>query len=110
MKISRIPPTQKSPGRSMERRLVSWSKRFDDPIPLPDGRVLVTLRDAASFITELPKKEADLPEWQPAIEALMLAVGTFGPTMFARFSVMQALNRPQNCLAATHLKHGRATK
>ncbi len=86
------------------------SKRFDDQIALPDGRVLVTLRDAASFITELPKKEADLPEWQPAIEALMLAVGTFGPTMFARFSVMQALNRPQNCLAATHLKHGRATK
>jgi hypothetical protein len=72
--------------------------------------VLVTLRDAASYITGLPKKEADLPEWQTAIEALMLVVEHGGPTMFARISVMQALNRHQNCLAATHLKHGHATK
>jgi hypothetical protein len=33
-----------------------WSRRFDDPIPLPDGRELVTLRDAAEYITGLPKK------------------------------------------------------
>ena len=49
-------------------------REFDDPIPLPDGRVLVTLRDAATYITGLPKKEAALPEWQTAIEALMLVV------------------------------------
>jgi hypothetical protein len=29
-------------------------RHFDDPIPLPRGRQLVTLRDAAEFITELP--------------------------------------------------------
>jgi len=39
---------------------------------LPNGRQLVTLKDAADYITKQPKKESDLPEWQTAIEALML--------------------------------------
>jgi hypothetical protein len=34
---------------------VSWSREFEDPIPLPDGRKLITLRDAADYITSLPK-------------------------------------------------------
>jgi hypothetical protein len=34
----------------------------------------VTLRDAADYISGLSKKEAALPEWQAAIEALMLVV------------------------------------
>jgi hypothetical protein len=70
---------------------------------------LVTLRDAGDYMANLPKKQSDLPEWQDAVQALML-VEHGGPTMFARISVMQALNRHQNCLAATHLKHGHATK
>jgi hypothetical protein len=69
-----------------------WAREFEDPIVLPDGRKLVTLRDAPTYITELPKKEAALPEWQAAIEALML-VARSGPTMFARIGVMRALNR-----------------
>jgi hypothetical protein len=59
---------------------------------LPDGRKLVVLRDAASYITALPKKEADAPEWQAAIEALVLVVELDGPPMFARIGVMRALN------------------
>ena len=31
---------------------------------LPDGRKLFTLRDAALYITKLPKAEHDAPEWQ----------------------------------------------
>ena len=50
--------------------MTGWSRRFDDPISLPGGRKLVTLRDAADYITSLPKKESDLPEWQTAIEVL----------------------------------------
>jgi hypothetical protein len=42
----------------------SWSRKFEDLIPLPDGRKLVTLRDAADYITGLPKNESDLPEWE----------------------------------------------
>ena len=34
-------------------------KRFFDPIVLPDGRKLMTLRDAAEYITALPKAEHD---------------------------------------------------
>jgi hypothetical protein len=74
--------------------LISWSRKFGDPILLPDGRKLVTLRDAATYITKLPKKEADSDEWQAAIEALMLvAKSGSGPTMLARIGVMRALNR-----------------
>jgi hypothetical protein len=69
------------------------ARRLDEPIALPDGRQLRTLHDAATFITSLPKKEAALPEWQAAIEALMLVVEHGGPTMFARIGVTRALNR-----------------
>jgi hypothetical protein len=72
---------------------VSWSSRFAEPIPLPDRRTLVTLRDAARYITNLPEEEHDAPEWQAAIEALMLVVEQNGPTMMARIGVMRALNR-----------------
>jgi hypothetical protein len=34
--------------------------------------MLVTLKYAGDYITSLPKKESALPEWQAAIEALML--------------------------------------
>jgi hypothetical protein len=41
---------------------------------------------------KLPKTESDLPEWQAAIEALMLC-SRGGPTMMARIGIMRALNR-----------------
>ena len=28
-----------------------WRRKFEDPIPLPNGKKLVTLRDAADYIT-----------------------------------------------------------
>jgi hypothetical protein len=71
---------------------VSWPREFEDPIPLPNGKKLVTLRDAADYIMSLPKSESNLPEWQAAIEVLML-VSRGGPTMMARIGVMKALNR-----------------
>ena len=69
-----------------------WQREFEDPISLPGGRKLLTLKDAAEYITGLPKKESALPEWQTAIEALMLC-SRGGPTMRARIGVMKALNR-----------------
>jgi hypothetical protein len=70
-----------------------WSRRFDDPIPLPDGSELVTLRDAANYATNLPRKEAATPEWQAAIAALMLVAESGGPTMIARIGVVRAIDR-----------------
>jgi hypothetical protein len=71
-----------------------WRRKFDDPIPLPRGRQLVTLEDAARYIQKLPKAEQHLEEWQTAVEALILvAESNRGPTMLARIGVMRALNR-----------------
>jgi hypothetical protein len=67
--------------------------RFDDPIVLPDGRRLVTLQDAGTYITKLPKAEHTAPDWQAAMEALIVVVTLGGPTMFARIGMMRALNR-----------------
>jgi hypothetical protein len=70
-----------------------WKRRFEDPIPLPRGRQLVTLEDAGNYITKLPKAEHEAEEWQVAMEALILVATPGGPTMFARIGVMRALNR-----------------
>ena len=60
---------------------------------VPGRKPLVTLRDAAEYITELPKAEHDADEWQAAMQALLLVAEHDGPPMFARIGVMRALNR-----------------
>jgi hypothetical protein len=60
---------------------------------LPSGKKLITLRDTAEYITELPKAEHDTSECQAAMEALLLVAENGGPPMFARIGVMRALNR-----------------
>jgi hypothetical protein len=70
-----------------------WSRKFEEPIPLPKGRQLVTLKDAGEHITKLPKAAHVAPEWQAAMEALILVATLGGPTMFARIGIMRALNR-----------------
>jgi hypothetical protein len=72
---------------------VVWSREFDEPIPLSGGGRLVTLCDAANYITALADEESALPEWQATIEALILVVELGGPTMFARIGIMRTLNR-----------------
>jgi hypothetical protein len=72
---------------------VAWSRRFDDPIPLPGGRHLVTLQDAAGYIQKLPKVEQQLEEWQTATGILIDAAEGRDSTMHARIGIMRALNR-----------------
>ena len=72
---------------------MAWFKRFVDPIILPDGRKLLTLRAAAEYITALPKAEHDAADWQVAMEVLLLVAERDGPEMLARIAVMKALNR-----------------
>src|SRR3984893_6489799 len=43
----------RSGSRVIEER--GWARRFEEPIKLPDGRALATLRQAGDYITELPK-------------------------------------------------------
>jgi hypothetical protein len=40
---------------------------------------LVTLRDAAEYITKLPHAEHDAEEWQAAMQALLLVAEHDGP-------------------------------
>jgi hypothetical protein len=72
---------------------VPWSAWFVDPIILPDGRKLMTLRDAATYITGLPKAEHNAAEWQIAMKTLLLVAERDEPEMMARIGMMQALNR-----------------
>ncbi|WP_308163707.1 hypothetical protein [Bradyrhizobium sp. SRL28] len=51
------------------------------------------LEGAATYIVKLPKAEHSAPEWQAAMETLILVAETGGPTMLARIGVMRALNR-----------------
>lgn len=60
---------------------------------MPGGRELRTLRDAGDYITKLPKADHTAPDWQTAMEALILVATLGGPTMFARIGMMRALNR-----------------
>jgi hypothetical protein len=82
---------RKAPSKPAREK--GWSREFDDPIDLPGGRQLVTLEDAGNYITTLPKAEHSAPEWQDAMQALMLVAARGGPTMLARIGVMRAIHR-----------------
>ena len=70
--------------------LVSEVRRTN---PGAEGKPLVTLRDAADYITKLPEAEHVAEESQAAMQALLLVAEQNGPTMFARIGIMRALHR-----------------
>ena len=72
---------------------MAWFKRFYDPIILPDGRELRTYREAAEYITALPKAEQDAADWQIAMETLLLVAERNAPETLARIAIMKALDR-----------------
>jgi hypothetical protein len=58
---------------------MSWSSPFDDPIPVPKGKPLPTLKDAADYIAKLPEAEQHDPAWEAAVEALILGRRAWRP-------------------------------
>ena len=80
---------------------MSWDQRFFDPIELPNGRKLITLRDAALYITKLPKAEQHAAEWQAAAEVLMLIGENDGDPMMAHIAMMKALHRDKPKVTAS---------
>ena len=90
--------------RRVKAPVRGWDRAFDDPISLPNGSELVTLRDAGNYIAKLPKREHDAPEWQAAIRTLMLVVEHDGQTLLARIGMMRTLYRP------VHRRRGHARK
>ncbi len=72
---------------------MAWDQNFSDPIEVPDGRKLLTLRDAANYIVKLPEADQAAAKWQAAAEVLML-IGEHGDDpMMARIGMMRGLNR-----------------
>jgi hypothetical protein len=56
---------------------------------LPNGRKLLTLRDAANYITALQKAEHDAAGWQVAMETLLLVAERDRSEMTARIWMMR---------------------
>lgn len=69
-----------------------WQRPFEDPVPLPNGRRLATLKDAAGYIMKLSKAERELPEWQLAGETLIDAAEGRDFMMHARIGMLRAIN------------------
>ena len=72
-----------------------WKRPFEDPIPLPDRRELVTLEDAGNYITKLPKTDQQLDEWPTAIECLIGAAEGRDFLMHARIGGTAGVEPPR---------------
>ena len=67
-----------------------WSKRFDEPIVTPDGKKLVTLRDAIQYLGKtVPKAEHDHPSVLTASDHLTRSAEQSYPMFFARAATLQ---------------------
>jgi hypothetical protein len=72
----------------------NWNHRFDEPILLPGGGKLVTLKDAIAWLAkEVPKSEHGMKPVQAAAHCVTQAAENGGPLLFARMGMMQAINR-----------------
>ena len=72
-----------------------WQREFDDPIPLPDGGQLRTLREAVAYLAKaIPKAGRDMPKVLTAAEMLTDAAERESAWMFfARAATLQAIHR-----------------
>jgi hypothetical protein len=73
---------------------VSWDSRFAQPIELPGGVRLASLREAiAHLINTVPPSERGTPVILTAAELITSAAERGGPIEFARIATLRALNR-----------------
>ena len=71
-----------------------WLRKFDDPIVLPDGKKLVTLRDAVHHLAAtVPNRERDHPAVLNAADHLTGSAEQGYPLFFARAATLQAVHR-----------------
>jgi hypothetical protein len=75
---------------------VSWSRRFEEPIELPDGRKPKTLAEAMAWLAkEIPKSEHKMDKVQAAAHFVARAAENGGPMILARMGMMRAIHRHQ---------------
>jgi hypothetical protein len=78
---------------------------------LSGRKPLVTLRDAALYVTKLPKAEQRASQWQAVAEVLMLVGEHGGDPMMAHIAMLRALNRHQaKAKSASRRKRAKAYK
>src|SRR5882757_5858157 len=69
------------------------SRRFDEPIELPDGRKLKTLAEAMAWLAkEIPKSEHKMEKVQTAAHCVTRAAEHGGPMIFAQMGMLQAIH------------------
>jgi hypothetical protein len=72
---------------------MSWSRRFDEPIVLTNGKKLLTLKEAIAWLAkEIPKSER-MKQVQATLHFATQAAENNGPMICARMAMMQAINR-----------------
>jgi hypothetical protein len=78
---------------------VSWDSRFAEPIDLPGGARLASLREAiVHLIKTVPSSERSTPVILTAAELITSAAERGGPIAFARIATLRALNRHVECV------------
>ncbi len=78
---------------------MSWDSRFPEPIELPCGVRLASLRDAIIHLVKtVPSSERSTPVILTAAEMITSAAERGGPIEFARVATLRALNRHLECV------------
>jgi hypothetical protein len=73
---------------------MSWDSLFADPIELPGGVRLGSLREAiVHLVNTVPSSERGAPVILTAAELITSAAERGGPVEFARIATLRALNR-----------------
>jgi hypothetical protein len=89
--------------------VVSWDIRFAEPIVLPDGIRLASLRESITHLVKTtPAAERRMPVVLTAAELLTEAAEHGGAVEFARIATLRALNRHLNAPSIPEAKprHG----
>jgi hypothetical protein len=74
--------------------VVSWDSRFEEPIVLPYGIRLASLRAAIiHLVVTVPKAERSMPAVRRAADMLTNAAEHGGSIELARTATLQAINR-----------------
>jgi hypothetical protein len=79
--------------RHYEDNAQGWSRRFLDPIVLPDdGGKLCTLRDADEYLRNQHWTIRRCKEWKAASQAIKLVIALDGSTTPAQIAVLAVVN------------------
>ena len=78
---------------------MTWSKRFEEPVQLPDGSQLFTLHQAAKHILTLSNVDHRANEWRSAMRKIIEAADHGGSICLARAELLLAIQL--NCSGRT---------